>query len=187
MAKRRDLRVEPLANTELLERFVVLSAPSSPETSQNMPNHPMYLSTTGREYLKPIKTFQTNDGTTTIRYQQYYAGLPLWREQVIVRQNQDKHTPHLYGTLMEQLDEDNINVKPSLSNEQAFSIVLSSISAGDEPKPHILRQDFGLYIYIDVNEKTYLVYEVSLSIQHPTTKDISSPIFVSSTPTQETY
>lgn len=75
-----------------------------------------------QESLKPRKSYQNNNGTVTTRYQQYFKGVPVIGDDIVITSNSGGISSFAHGAVLQGIGLDINDVSPKLSAKRALSI-----------------------------------------------------------------
>ena len=111
--------------------------------------------------LQPRKTYRDANGTTTIRYRQYFKGIPVLGDDVIISRHKNGNFKSAHGAVVNGLSADLPNLAPKLTADKAMSIAKAKTLAG-MGKVSYENESKQLAIWMDPkSNKAHLVFEVT--------------------------
>lgn len=116
-----------------------------------------------QESLKPRKTYQNNNGTVTTRYQQYFKGIPVIGDDIIITSNSGGVSNFAHGAVLQNIALDINDVTPKISGKRALSIAKGhqQMSLVSSQAPVYENETSELAIWQDPDGIARLVYSVS--------------------------
>lgn len=117
----------------------------------------------GQETLKPRKTYQNNNGTATTRYQQYYKGIPVIGDDIIVTTNANGVSSFAHGAVLQGIELDISDINPKVSKKRALRIAKGhqQSSIATSKSPIYENESSELAIWQDPDGVARLVYSVT--------------------------
>lgn len=125
--------------------------------------------------LKPIRSTLMPDGTTIVRYQQYYQTIPIWGETIV--EERSTHEPktgssihtqqpsNLYGYVIKNIEQDLPSTKPILSAAQVLEQARQRFHATHRTGQALSNEKAELYVQLNNDQLARLIYLVSYFVQ----------------------
>ena len=127
---------------------------------------PQILALSDKNTLESRKVYKDRDGGKTVRYTQFYKGLKVISDDIIVSYKADESIKNIRGFALYNIDEDLDGICPSLSKQEALNIAKKASQPKTESananKPVVYeRESATLAIWQDKKGVARLIYEVS--------------------------
>lgn len=119
--------------------------------------------------LEPRRTYKDSDGSTTVRYQQKYRGIPVIGDDVIIARHSNGIFKTGHGAVLNGIASDVVDISARLTDKQALAIAkrrsAASASLQGKKAPTVEAEHSRLAIWQDESGVARLVYEVTY-MQH---------------------
>lgn len=121
------------------------------------------LGLTSGESLVAKKTYMDPDGTSTVRYQQMYRGIPVIGDDVIIARHSNGNFKLAHGAVVNGIANDLVSVVPkvSMSNAKHLAKTTSNEALTSSQNVSYENESSRLAIWLDDSNTARLVYEVS--------------------------
>jgi vibriolysin len=158
-AERQSLRDNPVINNLIAEQQALPGSVSM--------NAKQLVGLQGNsDALQVRKSYHNNNGTVTKRYQQFYKGIPVIGDDVIITRKASGQFSFAHGAVLQSIEQDVPNVKPSITSAEALSIAKNTQAFNAQgktsrPVSHYENEKSDLVIWQDNDGVAKLVYSVS--------------------------
>lgn len=116
-----------------------------------------------QETLKPRKIYQNTNGTVTTRYQQFYKGVPVLGDDIIITTKQNGVSSFAHGAVLQGIELNISDVNPKISKRRALRIAKGHqrSSTATSKSPIYENESSELAIWQDSDGIARLVYSVT--------------------------
>ncbi|WP_223670133.1 M4 family metallopeptidase [Kangiella shandongensis] len=158
-AERQSLRDNPTVNNLIAEQQALPG-------SISMNAKQIAGLTSSSDALQVRKSYHNANGNVTKRYQQYYKGIPVVGDDVIITRKASGAFAFAHGAVLSDIEQDVPNVKPDITSAEALSIAkntqpLSVTSKTSRITQQVENESSQLVIWQDNSGVAKLAYSVS--------------------------
>ena len=119
------------------------------------------LALSAEESLQLVRENKDAQGRSYQRLQQYYRGIPVWGEQIIVVRDAQQRAVNLHGSKINGIGTDVLNIKPSFDGSMAINKLKAYRGKPRKAEQHEYRNEASqLMIHLD-GDRAKLVWAVS--------------------------
>ena len=119
------------------------------------------LALSAEESLQLVRENKDAQGRSYQRLQQYYRGIPVWGEQIIVVRDAQQRAVNLHGSKINGIGTDVLNIKPSFDGSIAINKLKAYRGKPRKAEQHEYRNEASqLMIHLD-GDRAKLVWAVS--------------------------
>ncbi len=111
--------------------------------------------------LQPTRSVQLPNGTTKIRYQQYYQGIPVYDGGITASKDTRGRLSHITGEVLDEMESDLPLARAGVSSRAATNRALELSGLPDLSKANIENLQTEMFVHQDAQKRARLVYEVS--------------------------